>query len=160
MKNNENMDWYDKLKYEIISLSLFLKFLENEKISLLGKNFWLLEDINLFESFTHLEEMILESSTNLDELVKRVYFLDLHDVLFDKNDLLDEFCFIKENIHLEAGYFINIMNYAIINKKQDYDLQDLEKLEQYREIDISCYNQMKINNENLKQLKKERRDLF
>lgn len=160
MENNINNDWYQQLKLEIISLSLFLKSLESETVSVLYNNLWILGEINLCESFSHLKEMLSESSNNLDELVKRIDLLDNRSILFDQNDLVDEFSFVKENIQLEAGYLLNIMNYIIIHGKSILDLNDLDKLEQYREIDILCYNQMKINNENLKQLKKERRDLF
>jgi len=161
MKNNMNIDWFDKLKFEIIDLSLFFKMLEIQTVFVLNTNGWILEDINLFESFAHLKEMLCKSNNDLNEFVKRISLLDSNLILFDKSDLIDEFDFIKENINLESNFLTNIVNYiTIVNNPSINDFGIIERLEQYQEIDISCYNQMKINNEELKKLRKERRDLF
>ena len=75
--------------------------------------------------------------------------------------MIDEFDYIKENIHLESGYLSNMVNYIkIVINCNINDSSIVEKLEQYHEVDISCYNQVKINNKELKKLKQERRDLF
>jgi len=161
MKNNMNIDWFDKLKFEIIDLSLFFKMLEIQTVFVLNTNGWILEDINLFERLEHLKEMLCKSNNDLNEFVKRISLLDSNLILFDKSDLIDEFDFIKENINLESNFLTNIVNYiTIVNNPSINDFGIIERLEQYQEIDISCYNQMKINNEELKKLRKERRDLF
>lgn len=161
MKNNMNIDWFNKLKLDIINLVLLFNQIKEETVFMMLTNHWILEDVNLFESFIHLKEMIDVSNNNLDDFVKRICLLDDSSTLFDKSDLKDEFDFIKKNIHLESGFIINMINYmVIITNPFINNSEKVEKLEQYQDIDISCYNQMKINNENLKQLKKERRDLF
>ena len=159
MKNNINIDWYNKLKFEIINTSFFLKRLEKEAVFILQTNSWILEDINLFESFTKLKEMLFKSNNDLTEFVERIKFLDTKSVLFNESDLIDEFDYIKENIHLESGFLTNIINYMIIVINPNIN-EITERLEEYLETDIICYNQMKINNENLKKLRKERRDYF
>lgn len=156
----KNIDWYDKLKLEIIDLVLFFNKIKKMVIFLLLTNYWILEDINLFESFSHLKEMIDISNSDLDEFVEKIKLFDNNSIIFDKNDLLDEFEFIKENIWLEFSFITNMIKYmTIVNDLTINNLEIEEELEQYQEIDISCYNQMKINNEQLKILKKERRDL-
>jgi len=161
MKKNLNIDWFEQLKFDLINLLLVFKSIKEETIFMLLTNRWILEDTNLFESFIHLKEMIDTSNNDLDEFIKRINVLEDKSIMFDKTDLKDEFDFIKENIHLEDSFIANMINYMIIVNDLTINGIDItEKLEQFQDIDISCYNQMKINNENLKQLKKERRDLF
>jgi len=161
MKKNLNIDWFEQLKFDLINLLLVFKSIKEETIFMLLTNRWILEDTNLFESFIHLKEMIDTSNNDLDEFIKRINVLEDKSIMFDKTDLKDEFDFIKENIPLEDSFIANMINYMIIVNDLTINGIDItEKLEQFQDIDISCYNQMKINNENLKQLKKERRDLF
>ena len=143
MKKNLNIDWFEQLKFDLINLLLVFKSIKEETI------------------FIHLKEMIDTSNNDLDDFIKRINLLEDKSIMFDKTDLKDEFDFIKENIHLEDSFIANMINYIIIINNFTINGIDItEKLEQFQDIDISCYNQMKINNENLKQLKKERRDLF
>lgn len=159
MKNNIKIDWFDKLKIETIQIALFSQQIRKRTIFMLRTHRWVLEDINLCESFSHLQEMIGVSNHDLDQFVQEIYTLDNGTALFNKDDLLDEFAYIKENICLESDFLTNMVNYiTIIINPNINDLSIVERLEQYREIDISCYNQMKINNKELKQLKHERRD--
>lgn len=157
----KNIDWYTKLKFQIVDLALLFNDLKKEIYVMVYTNLWILEDINLFESFSHLEEMVNISNDDLGKLVERIKLLDNNSsIIFDKSDLLDEFEFIKENIHLELGYITNMINYMVIVTNQNINsIEQIEKLEQCQEIDISCYNQMKINNNDLKKLRKERKDL-
>lgn len=161
MKNNMYNDWYNDLKIEVVDLVLLFKELKEEVILMLLTNSWILEDINLFESFCHLQEMIDISNNDLDEFIKRINLLDNNSSIFYLADLKDEFDYIKENIRLESSYITNMINYmAIVTLPNINGPEIVERLEQYQDNDISCYNQMKINNEGLKRLKKERRDLF
>jgi hypothetical protein len=156
-------DWYNNLKFKIIDLVMLFTEIKSETVIMLYTNRWILENINLRESFSHLHEMIGISNSDLDELIERINLQEIDTILFNENDLLDEFDFIRENIHLEAGYITNMIDYMTIVTDPTINSSDSDityRLEQYQDINISCYNQMKINNENLKELKKERRDLF
>ena len=161
MKSNINNDWYNELKYEIVDFVMFFKDIKEVVIYMLLTNRWILEDINLSESFTHLKEMIDVSNEDLEKFIKTITLLENNSTIFNMNDLIDEFDYIKENISLESSFITNLVNYmAIITDPSINDLEIIDKLEEYQEIDISCYNQMKINNKGLKKLRKERRDYF
>jgi hypothetical protein len=154
-------DWYRNLKLDVIGLAVLFADIKVEIIFMLNTNPWILSDINLCESFFHLQEMIDANNLNLEDFIKRINFLEDNSILFNKDDLLYEFDFIKENVYLESGFITNMIDYmAIINDYTINGSEILERLEKYQDIDVLYYNQMKINNENLKQLKKERRDLF
>lgn len=161
MKNKMYNEWIDEIKLEIIDLVLLFKMIKEEVILMLYTNGWILNDINLFESFVHLKEMIDISNSDLDKFIERIKMLDNNLNIFYVSDLKDEFDIIKENIYLEAGFITNMIDYmAIVDDVTINDNEIIKRLEQYQDNDISCYNQMKINNENLKQLRKERRDYF
>lgn len=157
----KNIDWYDKLKLDIIALTDTFRLLKETVVFMLQSNSWILEDIKLCESFLHLQEMVEVSNNDLDEFVQRIYLLDSSSYDFSKEDLMDEFDYIRENIHLESGYITNMVNYmVIVDDPLLHEMDKINKLEEYQDIDVSCYNQMKINNEGLKRLRKERRDNF
>ncbi len=161
MKNRIEEDWFYQLKIETMDLAFLFQQMKQIVVFMLHIHPWILEDINLFESFSHLQDMIDVSNADLNEFIQEIQILDNDNKYFSKIDLLDEFNYIKENIHLESGYLTNMVNYIkIVINHSIHDLSIVEKLEQYHEIDISCYNQMKINNKELKKLKQERRDLF
>lgn len=157
--NENNLNWFDKLKFDVVKLSFFLNSINHELVFILHKNKWALEDINLCESIYHLRDMLTTSDRDLSEFVERINILEKANTIFNNSDLLDEFSYIQENTNLEASYLNNIKNYIEIVTNPSVNGSDItERLEQYQDTDISCYNQMKINNEQLKQLKKERRD--
>lgn len=161
MKRNIEEDWFCQLKKETVDLVLLFQQVQQTAVFMLHTHPWILEDINLFESFSHLQEMLNVSNIDLNEFIQEIYSLDSNSMYFSKNDLIDEFDYIKENIHLESGYLSNMVNYIkIVINCNINDSSIVEKLEQYHEVDISCYNQVKINNKELKKLKQERRDLF
>lgn len=155
------IDWYEKLKFEIIELSINLKKIKLDTVFLFVTNQWVFEDCNLIESFTHLLEMFDISYDDLSKLVKLIYQLDSTSTEFNKIDLLDEFDFIKENINIEFDYLSNIEKYLSLVDNYTIDVDQINEIfDEYYENDNVYYNQMKINNENLKLLRKERRDYF
>lgn len=155
------IDWYEKLKFEIIELSINLKKIKLDTVFLFVTNQWVFEDCNLIESFTHLLEMFDISYDDLSKLVKLIYQLDLTSTEFNKIDLLDEFDFIKENINIEFDYLSNIEKYLSLVDNYTIDVDQINEIfDEYYENDNVYYNQMKINNKNLKLLRKERRDYF
>lgn len=155
----ENKDWFNNLKIEIINTSLLLSSIQSRATFVLKTHNWILEDINLCESISHLVDMLNISSRDLNRFIKDISLLEDSGDFFSSNDLVDEFEYIKENVNLEASYLTNIVDYIniIINPGINGTII-AEKLEKYHDIDLSCYNQMKINNKQLKQLRKERRN--
>ncbi len=155
----KNKDWFNNLKIEIINTSLLLSSIQSRATFVLKTHNWILEDINLCESISHLVDMLNISSRDLNHFIKDINLLENSGDFFSSNDLVDEFEYIKENVNLEASYLTNIVDYItiIINPGINGTLIT-EKLEKYHDIDLSCYNQMKINNKQLKQLRKERRN--
>lgn len=160
MKVNNYTDWFYDMKVEIIDLVFLFQMLKKEFLVMFFTNSWILTDPNLAESFSKIKEIIDVSNNDLAILVEKIKMLDQNSNMFYVCDLKDEFEFIKENIHLEASYITNMIKRMILLSIPGMEFANLEKLEEYEEIDISCYNQMKINNDELKRLRKERRDYF
>ena len=74
-------------------------------------------------------------------------------------DLIDELDFIKQNILLELAYFQTILDYIKIIEDDSLSYEQRESsLKNTADKCSFCYQQMKINTQGLKQLKKERRD--
>lgn len=159
MRKNMELDWFNIIKQETVSLTLFLKFIKEEIVFVLLTNKWISEDYNLGESLIKLTEMILISEKDLDSFMQELHKLDNNHVTFEVEDIKTIFDYIKENIHLEAGYLKNMMDYMVIVDDDTLDYETLkEKFCNYLDCDIACFNQVKINNDELKKIKKERRN--
>ena len=159
MKKNINSDWFINLKMEIVRLRVTLDIFKQDVVILVLANFWILEDINLFESYTKLQEMIELSDINLESLTKELDCLDEKSIPFAVEDIICEFNFVRDNINLGMFYLFNMLGYMVL--VDDYSLSSLEideKCNRYAGVDKYCYEQMKANNEQLKILKKERKD--
>lgn len=158
MRKNIELDWFNVIKQETVSLTLFLKFIKEEIVFVLLTNRWISEDNNLGESLIKLTEMILTSEKDLDSFMQELQKLDNNCVTFEVEDIKAIFDYIKENIYLEAGYFKNMMDYMIIVDDITLDDETMkEKIQNYLDCDIACFNQVKINNSELKKIKSERR---
>lgn len=154
-------DLYSELKIEGVKLFFLLEFVKREVLLMVFNNSWLLRDNNLSQSFIHLNEMVNISSTDLEELLVRLDTLDNSLVLFDINDLVDELTLVMGNIYLENEFLVNMKFYIDAINNSKVSTQEITvQLEKYLEKDISCYNEMRMNNEDLKRLRKERRDYF
>ena len=117
--NENNLNWFDKLKFDVVKLSFFLNSINHELVFVLHKNKWALEDINLCE---------------------RINILEKANAIFNSSDLLDEFSYIQENTNLEASYLNNIKNYIEIVTNPSVNGSDItERLEKYQDTDISCF---------------------
>ena len=161
MGNKMYNDWYYEIKLEVISLALLFKMLKEEVVVMLITNPWILDDVNLCESFCHAREMIDISADDLDKFVENINGLENDSSIFYVADLKDEFEVIKENIHLEVGFITNMINYMALSI--DFNIDDIElndRFEEWYDNDTACYSQMKINNDYLKKLRKERKDYF
>jgi len=148
------------MKTEINDLVLLFKMLKEEFLIMLLTNSWILTDINLADSFSKIKGAIDISNSDMDVFIEKINMLDESANVFYVADLKDEFEFIKENIYLESSYITNMVKRMILLNLPYVSLEILEKLEEYQEIDIYCYNQIEFNNEGLKKLRKERRDYF
>ena len=105
--------------------------------------------------------MILISERDLDIFMKELQTLDNNHVTFAVEDIKAIFDYIKENIHLESGYLKNMIEYIPIVDDTTLDYKTVkEKFDNYLECDIACFNQMKINNDELKKIKRERSNYF
>lgn len=154
-------DEFTFIKLELLKLNVFFTHFRKETIYMLLTNRWILEDINLCESFCHLQDMIEGSCQDFHDLIQEINDLETSSKLFLIEDLKDELEYVKETIQLEASYMTNMVDYMCII--DDYSLSPTEmtqRLEEYCDKDFCCYEQVKINREQLKQLKKERRDYF
>ena len=160
MKIDKCNDWFFEMKTEINDLVLLFKMLKEEFLIMLLTNSWILTDINLAESFSKIKGAIDISNSDMDVFIEKINMLDESANVFYIADLKDEFEFIKENIYLESSYITNMVKRMILLNLPYVSLEILEKLEEYQEIDIYCYNQIEFNNEGLKKLRKERRDYF
>jgi len=160
MKIDKCNDWFFEMKTEINDLVLLFKMLKEEFLIMLLTNSWILTDINLADSFSKIKGAIDISNSDMDVFIEKINMLDESANVFYVADLKDEFEFIKENIYLESSYITNMVKRMILLNLPYVSLEILEKLEEYQEIDIYCYNQIEFNNEGLKKLRKERRDYF
>ena len=161
MENKIYDDLYYEFKLDIVRTAFLLKSVKEDVIIMLHTNKWIADDINLSTSITHLLEMINVSDNELSNFVELIKSLEINSNVFYINDLKDEFEIIKENIKLEAGFILNMIDYMItVDDLTINDNEIVERLEQYLDNDIACYNQMKINNESLKVMRKERKDYF
>lgn len=162
MGNKMYNDWYYELKLKVISLSFLFKMLKEEVVVMMITNPWVLDDINLSESFNNVKEMIDISDSDLNMFVEIINKLENDSNGFYVAELKDEFEIIKENIHLEAGFITNMINnYMMVVNDYTINGQQIdERLDEYLDNDTACYNQMKINNDYLKKLRKERMDYF
>jgi len=156
-----NLDLFNKLKLDIVGICIDFDRLKRDIVYLLFTNNWILEDINLFENYTKLQQMIEESDKSLSNLINETIYLENNSVSFLVEDVVCEFNFIRENIELEIMYLVNMMIY--MEFAQDYFLSpeniDL-LLDAYLKIEELCYSNMKMNNKQLKILKKERGDYY
>lgn len=161
MQKNIELDWFVKLKMEVVKLRINFNEFKKNIVALLLTSPWILEDANLFESYVRLQEMVEISEVDLDSLTKELEYLEMQPVTFAIDDVMREFNFVRENIDLEMAYLFNMSLYMLL--VDNYSLSALEIEERcniYAEIDTWCHDQMEINNEQLKILKKERRDYF
>lgn len=158
MASYSNNDWYQKIRKEMIQLIIKLKELRECIVIFAYHESWILEDHVLFEEFSHLKEMVDISNCDLELFKKRLDSLDEKSIVFDVNDLKDEFEFIKQNIWLENMLILNISYYIAVSVNPFFI--DYQAMQQYLEDNKSYYDQMRSNNKNLKQLRKEGRDYF
>ena len=95
--NENNLNWFDKLKFDVVKLSFFLNSINHELVFVLHKNKWALEDINLCESIYHLRDMLTTSDRDLSEFVERINILEKANAIFNSSDF---YMFLQQ-------YFIN-----------------------------------------------------
>lgn len=155
----QKKDYFTELKEEMVRYSFHFLSLRETVVIMLETNRWIVEDINLYESFCHLQEMIEITYQEFAELVEEINALEHNMQIFNISDLLEQFDYIKENIHLESMYITNMVDYMKIIINPSIQADEIgERCSQYDENDDMYLNQMKLNNDGLKKLKKERRD--
>ena len=161
MENLKNTDLFNNLKLDIIKICIDFTKLKQDIILLLITNNWILEDINLFENYVKLQEIIKESDKNLTNLINKTIHLEDSKDSFLIEDIISEFNFIRENIDLEIIYFVNMIFYMELIDNYFLSTESINLLlDMYLQTKEFCYSNMKINNKQLKILKKERGDYF
>lgn len=157
----QRKDYFIELKMKIVvSIYDFMKLRENI-VCMLEINRWILEDINLCESFCHLQEMVESSCQELIEFIEEIKALDDNGIVFSIYDLIEHFDYIKKNIDLESMYIMNMHDYMTV--VTDYSIQGeeiVDRCNQYYKNDSIYLNQMKLNNDGLKKLKKGKERFF
>lgn len=157
----QRKDYFTELKEEMIRYSFHFMLLRETVVVMLETNRWIVEDINLYESFCNLQEMIELTYQEFTELVEDVNVLEQNMQVFSISDFLEQFDYIKENIHLESMYITNMVDYIEIIRNPYINGNEITiRCSQYDQKDYTYLNQMKLNNDGLKKLKKERRDSF
>lgn len=151
MKKIKYGDYFFEVKREIVSLLCLFKLVKETLLEILITNSWILNDPNLAESFTRIKENIDISNNDLDLFIEKIRLLDEESSVFYMYDLKDQFEIIKETIYIESSSVVNLINYIVAFE----DFRDFQKLEQCQQMDVMYYNQIKINNEQLKKIKKE-----
>lgn len=151
MKKIKYGDYFFEVKREIVSLLCLFKLAKETLLEILITNSWILNDPNLAESFTRIKETIDISNNDLDLFIEKIRLLDEELSVFYMYDLKDQFEIIKETIYIESSSVVNLINYIVAFE----DFRDFQKLEQCQQMDVMYYNQIKINNEQLKKIKKE-----
>ena len=160
MKNN-GLDLFTALKKCIVKTCFEFQKLKEEVIMTVLSNSWLLQDANLYENYTKLQEMIKISDKHLTSIIKETKYIENNSVPFSADDIICEYNFIRENIELETYYLYNMLIYMIAVVDFSLKQEEIKKIQQhYLETDIFCYDNMRANNEQLKILKKERGDYF
>lgn len=157
----QRKDYFTELKMEVVNYNYDFMMLRENMVTMIQTNRWILEDINLYESFSNLQEMVEISYQEFTELVEEIKLLERNLEVFDINDLVEQFDYIKENIHLESMYITNMIDYMEIISNPFIQGEEIkDRCDQYNQNDCTYLNQMKLNNDGLKKLKKERRDNF
>ena len=122
---------------------------------------WIMEDINLCESFYNLQEMTEFSYLELTEFVEEIKSLESSTNIFLISDLIDQFDYIKESISLEEKYLDNMLDYmGVVHNYSITSDEIIERCSRYDKNNSKYLKQMKRNCLGLKKLKKERSDLF
>lgn len=156
----QKKDYFSELKTEMIRYCIDFMLLRTSVVVMLETNRWVVEDINLYESFCHLQEMIENTYQEFTKLVVEINTLEFNGQMFNVCDIIDQFTYIKESIQLESKYMTNMIDYMEIICNSAIEGNEITaRCNQYVQNDETYLSQMKLNNEGLKKLKKERRDL-
>lgn len=160
----ESKDWFNTITNRInqVKLKMLVLRLKIVDISLLCiSKPWLLEDPIFFEYSSHLIDMENESAKDLEKLEVMVILYEKTCIPVLVEDLIDELDIIDENIFFEYNCFECIQEYlSLVNNNQIEGNRILECLERIDEINTMCSNQRTLNDDILKKLRKERRDIL
>lgn len=160
----ESKDWFNTITNRInqVKLKMLVLRLKIVDISLLCiSKPWFLEDPIFFEYSSHLIDMENESVKDLEKLEAMVILYEKTCIPVLVEDLIDELDIIDENIFFEYNCFECIQEYlSLVNNNQIEGNRILECLERIDEINTMCSNQRTLNDDILKKLRKERRDIL
>lgn len=154
MKDN----WYLELKHKIVLLDKQYIYLESLLANLVKNNPWILADINACESYYKLLEIDSANEKDLISIIDYVNHLEEKCICFSRDELLSEYQIIEENYYLEFTFLLNILRYVVANTNFYNGTSNNDLINEYYNYDDFCFNQIKLNETMIKELKKERRD--
>ena len=153
-----NVDWFIKLKTDIVLLCKCEEYLEELKKQLFVTFPWFFSDENTLKWNARVNEITAINGKAIQSFIKYIDLLEETGKEFSKGNLMDEFSLIRENYVIGVSYFMNIASY--ISNKQDFKntLDQHDSLARFSNNDTDCYNLIKINDDLLKKYRKEWRD--
>lgn len=149
-------DWFLELKLKIILLDLKSIKRINDIFFIIKECPYLLKDENLCESYHKLVKINKINNDTLKELVNSINFLEALPITFSKEDIKDIYEILEEDFKLQDSFCLNIIKYITIVEKNSMSYDEMmDEMDKYIECDVCCFNQIKINNQEIKKLIKE-----
>lgn len=118
---------------------------------------WLLEDFTFNERYSKMIDMANDSVYDIDDL--ETIFLNQANTSFSVVDLLDELYFITDNVLHEYNYYKYTKD--LLTLLDNYSIQGdiiTTFLEENEKRAVSYDEQIKVNRNEIKKLRKERRN--
>ena len=154
----KKLDFYTKMKMDLVMMSLNQQENMIDLVALPLYCPWLINDDNLVESYSRLADMYGENYSSLNEFMSYIKDIDDKGEFFSINDVNDEYEFIKDNMALQAEYYVNMLSY--IDFCDDYtnsrvDVEDF--CDNYCERDDQIFDQVQVNHSLIKSIREERK---
>lgn len=132
------MEWFTKLKQDIVKYNIYSIQTKNVLNELLNNNLFISTDIILCENFTILQEQITKNNLILNKLIILIKKLENNLKYFDVDDISVLFMCVKENIVMERRLLKNCYqifkmyqenklekNYQVLKNKEQKYIQDM-----------------------------------
>lgn len=155
----DSNDWWISLKMNVINLNVFKQIVEYKTYMLIKNNSWILEDINLCESYSKLLTINSIINEEFDNLVYDIKYVDETNDIFVSGDIDKEFKFVRDSVLTENLCIDNILNFISFTSDIDISSDELDiGCETFNKFDKKCFNECKNINKQLKKLREERSD--
>lgn len=153
----EKLDYYTRLKLQLVALSVELIENEYDILLMIGNYPWIVNDDNLKESLAKLITIDNENNSNIKNMVDYIKKLDETGNPFFPTDLIDEYEYINDNMNLQNNYIDNMIGYIDYSSDFDNCWDDVEDFcDYYIEKDDEIFNQVQVNHSLIKSIREER----